>query len=711
MDIEYLDTNGLDITIDIDSCNHVTYYNDYDDYCDHENFPNRTISEVYNATIPECCGFYGYFGYGACDGRDSAGQNYNIQNVPVCQNPNVEGKQLHEKVSINCNSSCILKTVEDLEHDVIIEPGNILNYGGEKFPNFCMTHMCGDSWEHTIDYCDCSNIKEMNEEALHSVDSNVSLCCGQNGVLDVSKMSCIEDGQSQHSCSSQNSNSPFCCSSKTKERFSISKKEAYINSTLNLTCVGAVRNHSEDFVGGIFCHPVCKGSIPCIRACCPFGQVWDSEKITCKVSNERVTMKDLTGLKITRDNVEENSWHEECTSVQLFPEYSCQDEIKFLTSGDIFVVERNITLKYGEFCIANSEVNNGKGNIMVQACLPKTQHTEKIKFEFYPYILFLSIFCLFATIVVYLLFPALLSHYSKIMINFAFSLLLAFFVLIAIQKPKWFLMNEEKEFPRLPCRLLGHLNQFFFLAAFTWMTVMSYEIFKQLKGLSHVFGSEKSNGIIGQALVGYGIPFFICFITFLVEMFAPFCASYRPKFGHKSCLFYGKVDKFLWFYGPILLMLMINSFMFCYISFTIFRNSRIQTGVNQTKSGDGKELLDKGCLYLRLFLGMGVIWYFEIISWYTGNDQQDQKWAYVFDVINMMQGVWVFLIFVCKRNVLKVILKKSDKLYSTVRRNSLSGTSRVRYHKKTDGSSGQYSQSYTRTERVTMTDISQDVLE
>ena len=85
----------------------------------------------------------------------------------------------------------------------------------------------------------------------------------------------------------------------------------------------------------------------------------------------------------------------------------------------------------------------------------------------------------------------------------------------------------------------------------------------------------------------------------------------------------------------------------------ICRNSRIQTGVNQTKSGYGKELLDKGCLYLRyfiiisinnnvfiiirLFLGMGVIWYFEIISWYTGNDQQDQKWAYMFDVINMMQ--------------------------------------------------------------------------
>ena len=98
----------------------------------------------------------------------------------------------------------------------------------------------------------------------------------------------------------------------------------------------------------------------------------------------------------------------------------------------------------------------------------------------------------------------------------------------------------------------------------------------------------------------------------------------------------------------------------------------------------------------------------------------------------------MFLIFVCKRNVLKVILKKRDKLYSTVRRNSLNSSGmkkiiikisilpfvisyyiitrieiekldvfpgRVRYQRKTDDSSSQFSQSYTKTERVTMSEI------
>jgi len=708
--IEYVDIRGRNINIDFDTCDAVTYDTaDYIDSCHHDNFPNQTISERLQKTIPECCGFHGYFAYGACDGTDDKGRNFTIFNVPSCQNPVEVDNQKYEKPSVKCDSSCILKTVEVVKDDIDIAEDTTLKYKEKIFPNFCMTHTCGfnDAWEITIDICDCSDIEKLNEAANNSTP-NVELCCGQNGIFDVAKKSCIIDEKSlESSCRTNGSDKGFCCDWRTKEKFSVVREETLNNDTLNLTCVGAIRNHSEDFVGGVSCQPACKGASPCIRYCCPFGQAWDSVKISCQPSDQTTLLKQLTKLNITEKNIENNAWHEICTPLQLFPEHSCQDGVEFLDNGDIIVTEENITLTYGEYCISKSAEHYGKGSIMVQACLPKPDQSEKIKFKFYPFILLLSIICLLATIIVYLLFPALLSHYSKIMINFALCLLLAFFVLTAIQKPQWFrfLLNGEKEFPRTPCRILGHLNQYFFLSAFTWMTIMSYEIFKQLKGLTHIFGSDKSNNILGQALIGYGLPLFICFVTLLVELYAPFCASYRPKFGHRSCLFYGKLDKFLWFYGPILIMLMINSIMFCYISFTICMNSMIMSSGNPCKGGYGKELMDKGCLYLRLFLGMGVIWYFEIISWYTGNDKQDQKWAYVFDVVNMMQGVWVFLIFVCKRNVLKVILKKKDKLYSTVRRNTLDSSSRVKYQKKSDESASRFSHSYTRTERVTMSEM------
>ena len=68
--IEYRETKGIGIRIDYNTCNAITYdTDDYLDSCHHQNFPNETISEVFGESVPECCGFHGYFGYGACDGQ------------------------------------------------------------------------------------------------------------------------------------------------------------------------------------------------------------------------------------------------------------------------------------------------------------------------------------------------------------------------------------------------------------------------------------------------------------------------------------------------------------------------------------------------------------------------------------------------------------------------------------------------------------------
>ena len=47
--------------------------------------------------------------------------------------------------------------------------------------------------------------------------------------------------------------------------------------------------------------------------------------------------------------------------------------------------------------------------------------------------------------------------------------------------------------------------------------------------------------------------------------------------------------------------------------------------------------MDRVCLYLRLFMGMGIIWYFEIISWALGSETQE--WTYFFDCFNMLQVI------------------------------------------------------------------------
>ena len=83
----------------------------------------------------------------------------------------------------------------------------------------------------------------------------------------------------------------------------------------------------------------------------------------------------------------------------------------------------------------------------------------------------------------------------------------------------------------------------------------------------------------------YIVPGLITLLTLIVELTAPQCASVRPKFGtryndasgkrswrkkiflflFRYCHFYGGVDKFIWLYLPILVLLLVNTGMFIYI--------------------------------------------------------------------------------------------------------------------------------------------------
>lgn len=62
-------------------------------------------------------------------------------------------------------------------------------------------------------------------------------------------------------------------------------------------------------------------------------------------------------------------------------------------------------------------------------------------------------------------------------------------------------------------------------------------------------------------------------------------------------------------------------------------------------------------LYLKLFIVMGVNWSAEIISWAVDSKTSESLW-YVTDIGNALQGVLIFLIFVCKKRVLVLLNKK-----------------------------------------------------
>ena len=129
----------------------------------------------------------------------------------------------------------------------------------------------------------------------------------------------------------------------------------------------------------------------------------------------------------------------------------------------------------------------------------------------------------------------------------------------------------------------------------------------------------------------------------------PRCAWGKPRFGEElHCFFADKKGLFLWFYGPISVMLALNLAGCAVIVKVLWR-------MRKQKLAIGIEAQDQraACAeYLKIFVGMGALWVFEILSAFV--DAREELW-YVTDVVNMLQGVYVFWAQVCTRKVAEMV--------------------------------------------------------
>lgn len=130
----------------------------------------------------------------------------------------------------------------------------------------------------------------------------------------------------------------------------------------------------------------------------------------------------------------------------------------------------NKTLAPDQFCINFED----QGQLSASIC---DKDPTMNKYSFYPFILLVSCFFLFLTILIYIVYrkKLLTSFYKKIMLNFT-GMMLVSFLTLAINQFK----SYDQDAPVL-CVFFGFAQQYCFLAAFAFMTVMSCEIMRQIK--------------------------------------------------------------------------------------------------------------------------------------------------------------------------------------------------------------------------------------
>ena len=102
------------------------------------------------------------------------------------------------------------------------------------------------------------------------------------------------------------------------------------------------------------------------------------------------------------------------------------------------------------------------------------------------------------------------------------------------------------------------------------------------------------------------------------------------------------------------ILLSINAVNFVFIIYK-HCSAQLNRRRNNPESTDQRSETSTMFMYVKLFGGMGLLWFFEIIGGLLNSDEVN---FYVFDILNMLQGFYIFVVHVCKPNVINIIMDR-----------------------------------------------------
>ena len=200
-----------------------------------------------------------------------------------------------------------------------------------------------------------------------------------------------------------------------------------------------------------------------------------------------------------------------------------------------------------EYCVEILRTEATDPILMVAVCNinRKVKHLDDKIFEvrlvIFPILLFLSSVALFLTILVYGIIPEFKTLPGKILLCLSLTFLGAMSLLLMIQ-----LIGSIYIIPKLFCTLSSVLLRFFSLSSFSWMTVMSIDIWQTVRSLNsngrHLYRTESKH--IDQIMYKTRFWFYS-----LCAWGGPILSNswlLKPRFGETRCWFYGDLDIFMY---------------------------------------------------------------------------------------------------------------------------------------------------------------------
>ena len=251
----------------------------------------------------------------------------------------------------------------------------------------------------------------------------------------------------------------------------------------------------------------------------------------------------------------------------------------------------------------------------------------------------ISIICLFILLSVYSLLSKLRNIPGKNLMCLSVSLLLAQLL---------FLTAAGATDNQVMCLIISVVLHYSFMAAFFWINVMSFDIWRTFSQET-VTSVDSKKKFIFYNLYAWLSPLLVIAISAIVNWSPGIHPGYQPGYAEGLCWITQRMALLIYFGIPLALLLCSN------IIFYILTIRQLILITKTTKiiqqSGENKH---RFTLYVKLSVIMGLTWIFGFIA--TLSEMQF-LW-YVFVILNSLQGAFICVSFVITRKVGKLLMEK-----------------------------------------------------
>lgn len=343
------------------------------------------------------------------------------------------------------------------------------------------------------------------------------------------------------------------------------------------------------------------------------------------------------------------------------------DEFTLQPNMDVTVnIRSSVTYPFERYFITSA-------NILV-VCAQVSEIVRKETRLLYGVASCLSAFCLLLALVVHIFYPTL-NYHTKALLCLAFSLL-GLYISTAVVN-----FNNGSFESATANIIIFAVRYIMGLSAFFWLSVIAFDlwrVFAKLKGTISPVNSEKKRRVfLAKCAYAFGTPILMYIIVVVIAVSPSAQQSLNMEiFIQQAVWFTDKSAIYALFYGPIVILLVENLIFFI---MTIICIKKASQGTDLVNKKASKKLIR---VYIKLFVVLGLSWLLEVIS-AAVDYRVDQSVWYVTDIINLSQGVFIFLIYVCKKRTWIIIKHKLGYITSSQIGQSSTTTTQESIERKT----------------------------